>query len=348
VTGAGEGAGPPATASWTALVRAGLERAGDRGGVVIGAEEARRYVSLGEAIDLVREGVLWEGAGKIVMPDARRATLRLALPECNSRMGAISKCCAIPDLGLAGYRFVGSVGGGDPVRYLHLAGLAHRRLIATIDDHLTYLLRIAALAVVTAAHTVPARTPTIGMIGAGRLARAVLEALIETGRAGDIIVTSRHPASRERLVGALRASGFERARAADSARDVAGCANFLVTATNTEAPVLSAAWLKPGATIYALGDAAELPEDLVVRRARGSVRLIVSNWLECAQRADIGRLVAEGRVDETDVDAELWEVIAGRKPARAREDDIVCVRAPGSVGLDVLVGAWVCARRAAA
>jgi alanine dehydrogenase len=348
LTTAGQNPGPPVTASWVAAIQEGLRRAGERGGVLIGPREARRHVTLGEAIQLVREGVFWEGAGKILVPDARRAALRLTPPVHETRVSTVSKCCVIPELDIAGYRFVGSVGGDDPVRYLHIVSLVNRRLLATIDEHLTYLVRIAALAVVTAAHTVSARLPTIGMVGAGRLARAVLEAFIEVGRVGDIVVTSRRPESRTRLARELRAAGFGRVRAVDSARDVAGRADFLVTATNAEAPVLSAAWIKPGATVYGLGNAPELPDDLLVRRERGSVRLIVSNWLECAKRKDFRRLIAEGRVSEADIDAELWEVVAGNKPARVREDDIVCVRAPGSVGLDVLLGAWVCARHAAA
>ena len=332
-------------AAWVATVREGLERTGERGGMLLDSHEARRYLPLGEAVDLVREGVLWEGCGKILMPETRRAVLRLPVPDGTS-ISAISKCCVIPDLDIAGYRFLGSVRGDDPVRYLHLVSLARRKLIATVDEHLTYLVRIAALAVVAAAHTVSARMPTIGVVGAGRLARAVLEAFIEIGRVGEVVVTSRRPASRERLVRALQAAGFAHAHAADSARDVAGCADFLVTATNAAAPVLSAEWIKRGATVYGLGDAAELPDDLLVRRERGPARLVVSTWLECAQRADFGRLIAERRVSEADVDAELWEIIAGNKPARLREDAIVCLRAPGSVGLDVLLGAWVCARRA--
>lgn len=335
-------------ASWVATVRDGLERAGERGPALIESREACRYLPLREAVDLVREGLLWEGVGKIVMPEMRRAVLRLALPACETDISAISKCCVIPELGIAGYRFLGSVRGEQPVRYLHIVSLTRRQLIATIDEHLTYLVRIAALAVVAAAHTVSAQAPTIGMIGAGRLARAVLEAFIKAGRVGDIVVTSRRPASRERLMRELRVGGFARVRGSDSARDVAGCADFLVTATNAASPVVSAEWIRPGATVYGLGDAAELPEDLLLRRQRGSARLVVSNWLECVQRADFRPLVAAGKVDESDVDAELWEIIAGRKSARVCEDSIVCVRAPGSVGLDVLLGAWVCARRAAA
>jgi ornithine cyclodeaminase/alanine dehydrogenase-like protein (mu-crystallin family) len=186
------------------------------------------------------------------------------------------------------------------------------------------------------------------MIGAGRLARAVLEAFIESGRAGEIVIASRRPASRDRLVHTLAASGFPHVTAANSPRDAAGRADFLVTATDAASAILSAAWVKPGGTVYGLGDAVELSDDLLVRRERGSVRLVVSNWLECAQRADFRRLIADGRIDESDVDAELWELIAGRKSARLDPQGVVCVRAPGSVALDALLAAWICARHAGA
>jgi ornithine cyclodeaminase/alanine dehydrogenase-like protein (mu-crystallin family) len=335
-------------ASWVTEVKDGLARAGEHGGAFIDAQEAARRLPLTDAVGIVRDAVLWEAAGRVLMPEARRAALRYTAPGDGLRVATISKCCVIPDLDLAAFRFLGSVLGDDPVRFLHLVGLERRNLLATVDEHLTYLVRIAALALVVAEHTVPAPAPVIGMIGAGRLARAVLGAFVEAGRAGEIVIASRRPASRDRLVRDLAASGFRRVFAADSPREAAGRADFLVTATDAASPILFAAWVKPGAAVYGLGDAVELGDDLLVRRERGPVRLVVSNWLECARRADFRRLIVEGRMDESDVDADLSEVISGRRPARVDPRDVVCVRAPGSVALDALLGAWICARRALA
>lgn len=330
------------TASWVTEVKAGLALAGDRPGAFIGAEEALRHLRLADAVAIVRDAVLWDASGRVLIPDVRRAALRYADEADGRRISAISKCCLIPELDLAAFRFLGAIAGDDPVRYLHLAGIERRSLLATIDEHLTYLRRIAALALVVAEHTVPAPAPVVGMIGAGRLARAVLDAFIESGRAGAIVVASRRPASRDRLVGELTQT-FRNVSAAESVRDAAARADFLISATDAAAPILSAGWIKPGATVYGLGDAVELGDDLLVRRERGSVRLVVSNWLECAQRADFRRLIAEGRMDESHVDAELADVIAGRAPARADPREVVCVRAPGSVALDALLGAWILA-----
>jgi len=336
------------TVSWVTEVKAGLARAAEYGGAFIDAQEAKRRLPLADAIGIVRDGVLWEASGRVLMPDARRAALRYSAQGDGPRVAAISKCCVIPALDIAAFRFLGSVLGDDPVRFLHLVGLERRNLLATIDEHLTYLVRIAALALVVAEHTVPAPAPVIGMIGAGRLARAVLGAFIESGRAGEIVIASRRPAPRDRLVHDLTAAGFPRVTAVDSAREAAGRADFLVSATNAASPIVSAAWVKPGATVYGLGDAVEFADDLLVRRERGPVRLIVSNWLECAQRADFRRLIDDGRIDQSDVDVELSDVISGRAPARVDPRGVVCVRAPGSVTLDALLGAWICARRALA
>jgi ornithine cyclodeaminase len=340
------------TAGWVAGARealASVDAAAPPGGLVIGAAEARRCAPLPEVIEAVREAVAWEADGRIGIPEDRRAALRYTPVDRGDglRAAAIVKCCVVPDLGIAGFRFLGSILGDDPVRYLCLAGLAHRRLLATIDEHLTYLQRIAALAVVVAHHTVAARTPTVGVVGAGRLARAVLEALVASDRAGEILVTSRSKESRDALVRVLAEAGVPRVAAAASVEEVAARADFLVTATSATAPVLRAAWVKPGATVYALGDAIELGDDLLVRQARGRVRLVVSNWLECAQRADFRRLIAAGLIGPGDVDAELADVVAGAAPARLDDRDVVCVRAPGSVALDVFVGVRICARYAA-
>jgi alanine dehydrogenase len=332
-------------AAWVARVREGLSIAARAPRpAFIDAREAGRYLALPDAEAIAADALAWEAAGRIVIPAARRAALRTA-PDDGPRLSAISKCCLVPDLDLAAFRFLGSVRHEDPVRYLHLVGVERGGLLATIDEHSTYLVRIAALALAAARCTVPAEQPVIGMVGAGRLARAVLDAFVRSGRAREIVVASRRPESRDRLARSLVEDGFSRVTAAATPREAAERADLLITATNAETPVVAAAWLKPGATVYGLGDAVEFGADLLVRRERGTVRLVVSNWSECAERADFRRLIAEGRIAESDVDATLADVMAGRAPARLTPRQVVCVRAPGSVALDALMGAWVCAGR---
>jgi alanine dehydrogenase len=103
----------------------------------------------------------------------------------------------------------------------------------------------------------------VAIIGAGRVAEAVIRCLdaSHAGRIGRIALISRHHASAAALVERLRGSvGIE----LDAPRDrkALGEADLIITATTARAPVVAADELPPGTTTLLLGGD-ELPESYI-------------------------------------------------------------------------------------
>jgi ornithine cyclodeaminase len=152
----------------------------------------------------------------------------------------------------------------------------------------------------------------------------------------DVRVWSPDRGRREDLARTAAAGGQAPARltvrATESARDAVAGADVVACCTASAAPVLETGWLATGATVISLGsfapDRCEVPADL----ARQADAVVVDDV--AAALSDAGPVIAAAAADPGLADRliPLGEVIAGLRPARQSESDLVYYN---SVGLGV-------------
>jgi len=120
------------------------------------------------------------------------------------------------------------------------------------------------------------------------------------------------------------------------------CANadVIFTQTPASAQVLQLAWLKKHATIIASGSDQptknEIPADVMAKS-----KFITDLTRQCARVGELRTAIKEGTMKESDVFAELGEVINGTKPGREGKELIV-VDLTGTGAQDAAIGqvAW--------
>jgi ornithine cyclodeaminase/alanine dehydrogenase-like protein (mu-crystallin family) len=126
----------------------------------------------------------------------------------------------------------------------------------------------AATAVATENMALPTARK-VGLIGAGRQARAQVHALHATGRLGELAVFGRRRDKLEAFCHALERELKVAVRAAPSAGEAVYGAQIVVTATSSATPVLMNDWLASGAHINAMGANAanrrEVDPEIVLR-----------------------------------------------------------------------------------
>jgi len=66
-------------------------------------------------------------------------------------------------------------------------------------------------------------------------------------------------------------------------------------------------------------------------------KLVVDNLEQCMHRGELARLVAKGKLTETDVYCELGQVVAGVKPGRQTPDERILVVPIGLGSLDIAI-----------
>ena len=134
-------------------------------------------------------------------------------------------------------------------------------------------------------------------------------------------------------------SGFP-ARALILQRAMDG-ADILVTATSAQAPLLKAAWMKPGAFYSHIGGWEDEYEV-----ARQCQKIVCDDWETVKHRTQtLSRMYKDGELSDGDIYANLIDVVAGTKGGRASDEERVYFNAVGLAFVDVAI-AYAMFRRA--
>jgi ornithine cyclodeaminase/alanine dehydrogenase-like protein (mu-crystallin family) len=179
--------------------------------------------------------------------------------------------------------------------------------LALLDGRLITEMRTAA---VSAAATKVLAAPdarVLAILGSGVQARAHVEALRHVRDFREIRVWGRTRAHAERFASEV---GGKLTSAADAVQG----ADVIVTATAAKEPVLEGAWLKPGAHVNAIGWGGHASRELD-DAAMANVVVVESRE---AAHDQCGDVILSG----AEIYAELGDILAGDKPARAEETTI--------------------------
>jgi len=207
--------------------------------------------------------------------------------------------------------------------------------LATIDGTALTLRKTAADSGLGAQLLAHADPRTLLMVGAGAMAPHLVAAhRAARPSIARVLVWNRTATHRDALVEALRAEdidteGVEDLRAAVTASDVISCATYSMD------PLVRGAWLRPGQHLDLVGSfnpSMRETDDECVRRAR----LFCDHRMSTVEAAgDLVRPIADGVIDASDVQADLFELCSGRHRGRESHDDITLFKNGGGGHLDL-------------
>ena len=231
--------------------------------------------------------------------------------------------CVDRELGYAGLKTYVWLPGGTPFLVV-LFSIERAEIEAVVEADLLGQRRTAAASAIAAQRLARDGASALGVIGCGRQAASHVAALREVLPSLErVLVYCR---DEQQLAAFCAEHGCEPA----DARTTAAC-DIVVTATTSREPVLHGEWLRPGATVIAIGAndlASRELDDAVLERAS----LICTDSIEQA-RAEAGDLAGVSDLHE------LHEV-----RGRANADDIVVFKSNGLAAWDLAAAAAVVAR----
>ena len=177
-------------------------------------------------------------------------------------------------------------------------------------------LRTGAAGAIAADVLAPAAIETVGMIGSGVQARHQIACLREVRQFGRLLAWSLNNDRASRYCAEMRERWGVDARVADGPETVVRAADLLVTATPARAPIVQAAWLRPGIHITAVGADSPGKQELESHCLSRADRLVVDRLAQCLAFGELAH--APG----TPAHAELGEIVAGLKPGRTADAQI--------------------------
>jgi len=304
--------------------------------LMINETTAGSLLDLAGVRECVRAALEQQATNRVELSDPRSQFLKSE--EYNNRYHI--KGAYLRDDLVAGFRvreFTHVPARSDEMQLILLSNLETAAFLGVVSCDQLSERRFGAMAALTIEALRKPYTATLAVIGAGALARAGIEAIQEAVHFSTVRVASRSPESRETLCAALSEKGVKGLEPADSIKAACDDADVILTITNAEAPLVHAAWCKPGSLLVSTGGRRECEPEAVLQ----AEQVFIDDWEQCAVLGELAALHREGRFAPTDVTATLADVITGRHPGRKSEQDRIVAVPQGLTSLDVALAHFV-------
>jgi alanine dehydrogenase len=245
----------------------------------------------------------------------------------------------VPELGAAAVRVYSGFRGTNRSEVICLFDWADMRMSAIISDFHLHAVRTSTPYGVAAKYLARADASMLGIIGTGRYARGLAQAVCAVRAIRRIQVYSRDPANVQSFREAMSEKLGIEVVACSSGRDAVRNADIAITATSGNAIVFEADWLEPGMLVMSLAPG-EFDEETVLR-SRVFLSAPEQVLGDDPPRKPFASLVADGRFGPHHVAADLCHVVAGKTPGRTADNEIIVYVCPGLGLLDAGIGQWI-------
>jgi ornithine cyclodeaminase/alanine dehydrogenase-like protein (mu-crystallin family) len=200
-------------------------------------------------------------------------------------------------------------------------------------DHLTAMRTGAASGLATDLLAVKNAT-TAAIFGAGLQARKQLEAIIAVRQLSHIYIFDPNPDMINNFIRETKNKFGVTILPAQSDK-ILEKVQIICTATTSNQPVFSDRWIPAGVHINGIGsfrpDTREIPSETVSR-----ARLVVDQREASLKEAgDIIIPIAEGKISENHIHAELGEIVSGSKSSRMKEEEVTVFKSVGNAIQDL-------------
>ena len=200
--------------------------------------------------------------------------------------------------------------------------------LAQLDGNELTSRRTAAASALAASFLARSDASRLLIVGTGRVAALLAEAMRVVRPIGAVQVWNHRPASALALAARLRDAGFEASATDDLAR-AAASADIVSCATLATAPLIRGAWLRPGTHLDLIGSfTPQMREADAACFARCSVYVDTDEAL--AKSGDVLQAVAEGAFSVEQLQGTLAELCTGTRPGRAGPAQRTLFKAVGS------------------
>jgi len=209
--------------------------------------------------------------------------------------------------------------------------------VAVMEGTLASNMRVAAMGGVAAKHLSREDSEVIGFIGAGEQAKMHLLSM-KVVRPGlkACRVAAKTVEDEQQFIDELAPlfPDMEFHRANTHGRSAMEDADILVTATCAQAPLLKAAWMKPGAFYSHIGGWEDEYEV-----ALQCDKIVCDDWDTVTHRTQtLSRMYAEGLISGADIHADLHELVSSHKVGRESDSERIYFNAVGLAYIDVAIG----------
>lgn len=304
--------------------------------LILDGRTVRGLLDMKEAVDAVERAFKCLGEGKVQMPPKAYINPKNAAGDFR----AMPAC-------MEGYRWCGikwvnvhpsNLKKGLPtvMGVMVLSDPDTGYPVSVMDATYITALRTGAAGGVAAKYLARKDSSVIALVGCGTQAETQLLALLGSFRIKTVKVWGLEKNGAGDFAERIRKKKGINIKAVKSVKECVSGSDIVVTTTPSRKPIVRSEWLKKGAHINAIGADAAGKEELdpaILRKAR----VIVDSLAQAAHSGEINVPLSRGTISLKDIYADIGEIIAGKKKARTRDDQITVFDSTGLAIQDVAV-----------
>jgi alanine dehydrogenase len=296
-------------------------------------------LSAEEVIEVVANGLRAHAAGEVVLPPKYHLSLE---EQHNGHFNILPGYVA--QSGVAGVKVI-----GDYVdNYQHglpseiaLTVLYHGNTgapFAMLDGTLLTWMRTGAVTAIGARHLARRDSRVIAHVGARGTALYNLLFMSALFPGAELRIASKRPESREALAAKLRPLVDTTVVAEGSVAEAVEGADIVVDASRLEQPevLFRRDQLAPGALVIPYGAVMSTEASLPLE----ADKLVVDDWAQAAAGGygQYCQLITDGTLRREHVHAEIGQIVAGHRPGRERDDELIVFWHRGFAISDIMIG----------
>jgi len=206
--------------------------------------------------------------------------------------------------------------------------------LAVMDSMAITALRTAAATAVAAKYLAREKCDTVLICGCGGQAAAQLRALLRVRSPARIRAYDQDAAKARAFAAALAVeTGLPVTPVDDLSWAIAG-SDIVITCTTSTRYFITRGMVRPGTFVSAVGADNENKQEIDPALLASS-KVVTDITEQCSAIGDLHHALAAGAMSRAQVHAELGEIIAGRKPGRASDEEIIVFDSSGTALQDV-------------
>lgn len=305
------------------------------GVLLLKRDEVKQCLSMREAIDAVRIAYSAFSKGRVQMPAVQHLEVEKYNGEVDIKSGFVE------DFGLIGMKIAS--GYYDNVKKWLPPGIAIIVLldletsmpVAIMDGTHITAYRTGAAGAVAASLLARNNSESVGILGAGTQGRMQLIALQEIFDIQRVKVWDIEPTMAQKYAEEMSKEFSIDIRVVDVPKKVVPDADILVTATPSRKALITVDSIHEGLHINAIGADGPGKQELDPAIMSKVSKIVVDSLSQCVKIGEIQHALTQGLIQQSDVYAEIGDIINGDKKGRESDTEITLFDATGLSAQDI-------------
>lgn len=312
--------------------------------IFIRDDQVRQNLTVPEAIEVIRNTYRELGEGKVWLSEPSALTLSSGPGQKSAYK---IKGAGIPGMNIAGFRMIGNTYKNEGKEeasthtYCYLTDSETAVPLALVEEYYQHILRTGVCTAVSLSCLAKSDSQSLGIIGAGMIARTTVQAIAELFNITHIRVHSRTEKSRIKFADWIHQGLGIDAEAVSEPSEAVRNRDLVVTISSADQPIVRGEWISPGCTLCSAGGNQELDPNVL----DNVDKLVVDDFEWCTMAGDIKAWIRRSPLTreaiETRVHAEIGEIIAGLKHGRENNEEKILAVIQGVAVCDIALSGYI-------